>query len=458
LRKFAHSWATIALASSAFLCACGGGGGGTSAGSASTGETVVGGFSAEADLSPATAFAPSTSPSAAGASPTPPSQTASDTIFTPDASGLGYPFASRKKAYVAGIRPTSATQTAQDALIRNQYDYWKTGVEARCGGYVVKFNDAYATVSEGAGYGMLLSVVMAGYDKDAKNLFDGLFRVARSKTAYGYNEPALMEWRINADCSSGGGGWNATDGDLDIAMALLMADRQWGSAGVVDYKKEALATIAAIKRRNMQDQGFTGTGPVKVSRTSDYMIGHFKAFKRASGDAFWDLAVTKSFELLNLMQSKFAPNTGLIPDFIVYTDTDPIPSPGGFGDGNDLEDDYAFNACRIPWRLATDYVTTGDERSKAVTVKLTDFFNRTTGGNPANFSGGYTLSGTPMIPNSPWPVFIGPATAGAMVDGKFQPFLNSLWTFSSNNLSRDYYNNELQLLSLIVATGNWWNP
>ena len=446
MKKLAFSWAAIALASSAFLSACGGGGGG-SAETATSGSTAIGGFAAAASA-----------PSQVGADATSPSQGGNNATFTPDASGLGYPFASRKKAYVAGIKPTSASQVAQDAMIRKQYDSWKSGIEARCGGYVVKFNDTYATVSEGASYGMLLTVLMAGYDKDAKTLFDGLFKVARSKPAYGYNEPALMEWRVNADCSSAGGGWNATDGDLDIAMALLMADRQWGSTASVDYKKEALATIAAIKRRNMQPQGFTGTGPVKVSRTSDYMIGHFKAFRQATGDAFWDLAVNKSFELLNLMQSKFAPNTGLIPDFIVYTDTNPIPSPGGFGDGNQLEKDYFWNACRIPWRLATDYVTTGDERSKNVTAKLTDFFNAATGGNPANFSSGYTLDGTPMAPGYAAPSFVGPATAGAMVDAKFQPFLNSLWTHSSNNLATGYYDYELQLLSLIVASGNWWNP
>ena len=43
-----------------------------------------------------------------------------------------------------------------------------------------------------------------------------------------------MDWRLNANGTSGGEGWNAMDGDLDIAMALLMADRQWGSDGRVE--------------------------------------------------------------------------------------------------------------------------------------------------------------------------------------------------------------------------------
>ena len=147
-----------------------------------------------------------------------------------------------------------------------------------------------------------------------------------------------MEWRVNADCSSAGEGWNAMDGDLDIAMALLMADKQWGSAGQVNYGAEALRTIAAIKAFNMSPAGFTkGLPNANNNRTSDYMITHFKAFKRATGDAFWDLASERAFELLNLMQNKFAPNTGLIPDFVINTGTNPEPSTGYIGDGNDRE-------------------------------------------------------------------------------------------------------------------------
>jgi hypothetical protein len=47
---------------------------------------------------------------------------------------------------------------------------------------------------------------------------------------------------------------------------------------------------------------------------------------------------------------------------------------------------------------------------------------------------------------------------GALVDGAHQEFLNSLWNWTANNLSRDYYDSELQLLPMIVASGNWWTP
>jgi hypothetical protein len=45
-----------------------------------------------------------------------------------------------------------------------------------------------------------------------------------------------------------------------------------------------------------------------------------------------------------------------------------------------------------------------------------------------------------------------------MVDAAHQAFLNTLWTANSENFTTDYYDSELQLIPLIVASGNWWNP
>ena len=431
-------FAAVTLSASTFLAACSGN---SSVGAPGGGDDAG---SADASADSSLAMVPDSSPKPPVPAPVP---------------AISYPFGSHLTPYVAGILPTVSSQAAQDDLIRTQYDSWKAaGVKAMCGGYVVLFDATYATVSEGAGYGLLLTVLMAGHDSEARTVFDGLLRVIRSHPASSTNYPALMDWRIKTDCTGGGDGWNAMDGDLDIAMALLMADKQWGSSGTVNYKAEALATIAALKAFNMSPLGYTkGLPSPNNSRTSDYMITHFKAFERATGDTFWDLASTKSFELLDGLQTKFAPSTGLIPDFIVDVPTSPMPSPGFIGDGNANEGFYYWNACRIPWRLSSDYVTSGDTRSKIITGKLMDFFQSSTGGNGGLIQAGYMLDGG-SLSNYAAEAFIGPATAGALVDARFQPFLNDLWTYSSAHLSHGYYETELQLLSLIVASQNWWNP
>ena len=448
LKQRIFSLAAIALASATFLSACGGGGGGSAAATDAGATQQV--LSEIAGASSSTAVVASAS-------------TAVVPTLVSTIPGIAYPFGSHLTPYVAGILPTASSQATQDALIRTQYDAWKAnGVKAACGGSVVIYDANVATVSEGAGYGMLLTVLMAGHDSQAKSLFDGLLRVVRSHPAYGNGSPALMDWRLNADCSSAGNGWNAMDGDLDIAMALLMADKQWGSNGGVNYKAEALATIAALKAVNMTSDGFTkGLPNPNNNRTSDYMTTHFKAFARATGDSFWTAASDKAFSLLNLMQTQYAPNTGLIPDFIVNTtSSNPAPSSGYMADNNANEGFYYWNACRLPWRLASDYVTSGDNRPKVVTDKMMDFFNSSTGGNPGKLSAGYKLDGSSLSYNPDWvsPSFIGPVMAGALVDARFQPFLNNLWTYTAAHPTTGYYNTEILLLSQIVASGNWWNP
>jgi endo-1,4-beta-D-glucanase Y len=458
LTTHAFKWAAITLAATTFLTACGGGGTGGAASGIKSDSAAVNSASPATATETAVVAPTATRQPSASAIP----QSANMADLAP-VNGLGYAFGSRRIGYVAGIQPKSSTLDAQDAAVKQQYDKWRAaGVESRCGGYVVRFNANYAEVSEGAGYGMLLSVVMAGHDGGAKDLFDGLFRVVRANPAYNTGYPALMNWRINADCSGAGDGWNAMDGDLDIAMALLMADKQWGSSSGVNYRAEALATIAAIKGFNMNGDGATKGLPSGANnRTSDYMIGHFKAFGRATGDGFWNLATDKAFALMNTMQSQFAPNTGLIPDFVINTASNPAPSNGYIGDGNEFEGFYWWNACRLPWRLASDYVTSGDARSQNVTGKMMDFFVRDTGGKLENIREGYRLDGSAVIAeNLYWNPgsFVGPAMAGAMVDGRFQDALNGAWSYLAAKPSTAYYDSEIQLLSMIVATGNWWNP
>ncbi|TFZ00182.1 glycosyl hydrolase family 8 [Ramlibacter humi] len=384
-----------------------------------------------------------------------------------------YPFGSRLDAYVAGVLPTSASKDQMDAAVRSSYDAWKAhglvDVPTVSGGKALRFGTSgdYLTVSEGMGYAMLITVLMAGHDPQARNLFDGLLKTVRARPAYsipaGNGGQYLMDWRLTIDGSStdaAGGGWNAMDGDLDIAMALLMADRQWGSTGTWNYRQEGINTINALKSWNMKPDGTTkGMSTANVSRTSDYMISHFRAFKRATGDSLWDLAVDRAYWLVNYMQNTYSPNCGLMPDFIVQTDTStPIPSPGYMGDFVATEGYYYANAQRNPWRYATDYVTSGDSRWADVCTKLVNFIQRDTNGNPAIISAGYHLDGAAMDRSYSPEGMIGPMLCGAMVNGQFQTFLNSLWNWNAGNFTTDYYDSELQLLPMIVASGNWWNP
>jgi endoglucanase len=434
------SSAAIALS----LVGCGGGGGGGTDSSA-----------ASSALASDTGF-PITSGSAARA-------------------GSGYPFGARLDRYVAGILPTNASNAQMDSAIASCYDAWKAraivDVPTVPGGKCVKFSESttYLTVSEGQGYGMLITVLMAGHDPQAKAIFDALFTTVRARPAKGGLPQSplakyLMDWRLMMDGTTSDDhdtAANAVDGDLDVAMALLMANRQWGSTGAVNYQQEALNTIAAIKFFHMQPSGSIRSGPtIDTSRTSDYMIGHFRQFAKATNDSYWStLAIDKAYALTERMQTVYSPGVGLVPDWIIdATGNAAQPSPGGRGDFTDTEGFFAGNAQRDPWRFGTDYVLSGDTRWKDVCNKMVNFMKADCRGDPAQIADGYHLDGSVMERRFPPKGIIGPLLCGAMVDPAHQEFLNTLWSWTVNNFSTDYYDAELMLIPMIVASGNWWNP
>ena len=159
------------------------------------------------------------------------------------------PFGSNTQ-YTYGIMPTNLptggtygrSQKAADA-----YNAWKNAYVASCGStYRVKFDDGNSTVSEGIAYGMLLSVYA-----DDKGLFDGLWGYYQANK----NGNGVMNWKIGG-CSGVTGDNGATDAELDVAMALVIASEQWGGS----YAATAKSFIQTIKRTEMNGDGQTLNG------------------------------------------------------------------------------------------------------------------------------------------------------------------------------------------------------
>lgn len=399
-----------------------------------------------------------------------------------------YPFGARTDltagAYPHGIQPNGGTHTQalMDAAVKNCYDKWKLARLAKSpnftatsgifngatitDGYHVQWSDSTAAcVSEGIGYGMLITVLMAGYDANAQTYFNGLFRVARGRPAYGMTSTGganvyLMDYKLAPDMSSAGGGYSAADGDMDIALALLMAHRQWGSSGTYNYHQEALNTIAALKAADFASNGVM-YAPQNVSRVSDAMAGHFRSFKDATGDSFWDNARTNSLSLIQAVTANFSASAHLQPGFI-YDPLGANPRPDTVAriDRSGQEDIYDQNSVRNPWRWATDYIYSGDTGWQTLAKNIVTQMQTSSGGSASGFSYAYKLDGTPITANLYHEgTTSGCVMCGCMVDSGFQTFLNTL--FDGNTGSgyiTAYYAAELMLIPLIVASGNWWKP
>jgi endoglucanase len=385
---------------------------------------------------------------------------------------LGHPFGS-PASYASGvIFPSGRTRPELDLATADAYDAWKTAyLEPACedGQWRIRTQPATSayTVSEGHGYAMMITVVLAGHDPDARRIYDGLY-------AYFAAHPSsvnadLMAWAQDESCADVEGDDSATDGDLDVAFSLLLAARQWGSDGPIDYQNEARRVIAAILASDIHPQNsilvgdwasdseseqYTGT------RSSDFMVDHFRAFRAATDVARWDAVVDKTHATVAYLQTQHAPDTGLLPDFAVDAPgATPSPAPAGWLEGDD-DGRYAWNACRTPWRLGTDYLVSSDTRARDAVRRMTAFFRQVTGDDPAAVVDGYALDGV-EVGSDPSLAFVAPLAVAAMVEpdsGTNAAWLDALWDRLVSGESEDYYGDTLRLLAMIVVSGNWWTP
>ncbi len=380
------------------------------------------------------------------------------------------PFGTHPQAFAPGSIFPSAPQKEQDDAVRAFFKVWKEkhmapGCEP--GELVVKSatKPSNLTVSEAHGYGMVILAYMAGEDPEAKRKFDAMLRYHRAHGS-GITD-GIMAWNQNTACVHVGGNNGATDGDMDIAYALLLADKQWGSCGDVNYLEIAQWVLHAMSQSSIERHGrypllgdwvnpqwtlshYNGT------RVSDFMCGHFRSYQSAVTDPVWHGLIDHCYWTAETLQVKHT-TTGLLPDFAEGMDQGtPHPARMGYLEGA-RDGSYAYNACRIPLRFGTDFLTSGDKRAQRIAYRLNAFAKKASGGDPKNLRGGYHLDGTEMVDYETM-AFTGPFAVGAMVDPDGQEWLDALWKHSVERESERYYEDTLRMLSMIVLSGNWWAP
>jgi hypothetical protein len=150
----------------------------------------------------------------------------------------------------------------------------------------------------------------------------------------------------------------------------------------------------------------------------------------------------------------------LVPDFIVHINKMPKPAPGHYLESA-YDGYYNYNACRVPWRIATDYLLSGDTRSKIFVQKINRWIRETTKNDTYNLSAGYTLNGDDIHGrNFEALSFITPFAVSAMVDESNQQWLNKVWDYSIQFKLKDfdYYDNTIKLLNMVIISGNYWAP
>ena len=381
-----------------------------------------------------------------------------------------HPFPQHVALPEGAIRP-SRDQASLDADVRAFYDHWRDAYLVEAGEaeghtlYRVSFGstDPGRTVSEGQGYGMVITAMMAGYDPNAQTFFDGLWRFSRENPSG--VDPRLMDWDWPSTTS---GNDSAFDGDADIAFGLLLADAQWGSDGEIDYAAAASEVIAGIlestigpaSRLPMLGDWVDPDGSPRsqwTPRSSDFMPGHFRAYREATGDGAWDDVIGRIDGTIDYLQTTHT-STGLLPDFMVAEDMTGAhyaPADPGFLEGPH-DGHYYYNAGRVPWRLTNDYLAHGGATRLTQIQRINTWIRATTGGDPMAIRAGYTMEGAP-IGDYFTTFFAGPFGVAAMVDADNQAWLDAVYD-AVRTRHENYFEDTVNLLCLITMSGNFWAP
>lgn len=391
-------------------------------------------------------------------------------------------------AYTSGvIKPDTVSQDQLDNDVRRIYDEWKARylIQPRKDPdqYFVFYNRENmnepvnaVSCSEGHGYGMLVTAIMGGYDD--KVYFDGLYRFYKAHPSA--SNSALMGWQqikaSNGDIintppyDNENGNLSATDGDMDIAYALLLADKQWGSDGEINYMLEAKTLINAIMLYEVNTDEWIlklgdwasnsdsdyGTG----TRSSDFMLSHLKAFQAATGDSNWENIADKTYAVIHSLYMNQSATTGLLPDFSHKEGSKYIPSKPNYLEAP-YDGDYYYNSCRVPWRIPIDYLMSGDTRAFKQILTLNQWIQMSSGGVLGNINAGYKLDGSLITEEEEGVMaFIAPFAVSAMVDSENQEWLNVLWDYMAHTATSEstYFDNSIRLLVMITVSGNWWMP
>ncbi len=360
-----------------------------------------------------------------------------------------YPFSTRNR-YEYGIR---SIDKGVSSSIQSKFEDWKSDYYEEQGNLArIKFDEPEYTVSEGIAYGMLIFVYMDNETNDTQDEFDKLW-------AY-YNNfsdgNGLMNWRIHGFDNVDGSG-AATDAELDVAVALIMAAEQWNDQSYLDDAKNLIDKIWTheINSSNLVKPGDQWDGEYNPSYMS---TAAFELFKEYDPNHDWQAVIDRSYQLLN---DAAHDTTGIFPDW--------CDASGNAIQGNSDGIYWYMDAVRTPWRLAWAYAWYGHEEARTLCRNLVEGFqnhvqNADVDGNiigqgiddPQNIKEKYALDGEPLGYSTNVAMLGGPVCAG-MVSEDYTRWVEDGNLAVFTQYSSSYYSATLQLLYALFITGRFHN-
>jgi len=232
------------------------------------------------------------------------------------------------------------------------------------------------TTSEGQSYAMLQAVQMN--DRDA---FNGIWQWTQHHMQHRVDD-SLLSWQWKDDRQTDSA--NATDADVDIALALIFASQVFDNS---QYLEDARKIIADIWRKNVV--AINGTYyllPLEKTlsaRSGGYLLNpsyfspaHYRIFAEVDiGRATeWNKLATDTYKTLN--QIRVRGGVGLPPNWIFVNDkTGALLSASQYITAGGA-DYFGYDAFRTLWRVGLDYAWYDSPESIAYLADVSTQFER----------------------------------------------------------------------------------
>ena len=292
--------------------------------------------------------------------------------------------------------------TANQAAVQTMYNNWiakfyvtyeeevtepaylgSTGRAKLEGSARIKFDTPKNTVSEGIGYGLLITYFMKDWER-----FDKLFKYYRAYPVSAEAGLYFMKWKVIGDEMNGGfsadaTGGSATDADLDVMTALFLAYAETGNAEYLTYAKGIAGAIYSTEVNPTTHLFMPGNDGKHMNDGYVYNISYFSlvAIRLAikydtERSAQWTEVLNATYDYMTRVQ---AAGNGLWPD---WSNAEGVPTdPENGSSTGKLCDYYGLEGVRIPLRIMWDYNWYGDDRAKNLATTAATFALNSTGGD-----------------------------------------------------------------------------
>ncbi len=362
--------------------------------------------------------------------------------------GQEFPFPQNVE-YEYGIQAS----TPDNNRIQSLYTKWKNNFYTESGDYArIKFDDQQYTVSEGTAYGMLIFVYMDNSTNNTQDEFDKSYNYYQKFSSQNSGgKKYLMEWKIQGFSNVNLTG-SASDADFDVALALLLAHKQWGSNGDINYIKEAETLLDVIYQKQVRawdhiiKPGHHWEDAANPCYFTTASIGLYTQAQDAEGFSKthdW----TKVYDAAQTYLKNSQSSAGLWPDWTSPSVTSPSACKPGGGGCN-----WSWDACRTSWRIAWDYIWYGTANSKTMCDKTAELADTK---NPSTLSV-LNLQGSPAEAQYANSAFTG-GMGAAYMTGTNQSQLDTWYNVLKNKNEGAYYGATIQVLYLLTMSGNMPN-